>query len=836
MKIQPWFRFGGIFEQFAHDVRVGARSLVKDRSFSCIALVVLGLGIGGVMTQFTIVNTALFHLLPFPEPERLTTLKLRAPGAVERAANSNIMPADYEDFAAGQRSFAGLAGYMTAGSEWPVVIDGLPRPTDLAAVEPGFFKVLGVTPVLGRTFTADEDRPGRPLVALISFTWWQREFGGAADILDRTMLVRGQPTTIIGVMPEGFLFPRAQNVWLPLHTFMPYPPRGQQQWGMSVIGRLGPGVTREQAQAELALMAERLTREHPATNERLTRAEVVPLAADFTGTQYRRTILMLLISVGLVLVIASLNVMNLQFTRAAARAHELGVRSALGASRGRLIRQLLTESALLAAAGGAVGVVIAQWCGSVVHGMFTSPLRSSEALPSWAAFGFDRNVLLVALGVVLLAGLLSGLLPAIVATRANVASVIKGGGRTAAGGWATRLSRGFVVAQIALTGPLLFASLLMTRSLVQQRNFDFGFNAARALVTGRFYTPTAPAQRVRYCQDLLERFRADPRFDHAALTTRLSPMTPDARHLQPCEIDGRAYVQEKDRPIVLTEMISDGYFATIGLGLLQGRDITPADIANQRPVAVVNVEFVRRMLGGEPAIGRRFRAIDPANNEPGPWFTIVGVVPDFFGNGPRTSREPPPALAFEPLQTPRWAYTFVARGREPPAQLVEPLRRAFAQLPGAPTLFSADSVTGHLLAELRERRDATTLFVVFGGVAVVLATVGLYGITAFSVGQRTREFGVRMALGATTASILRDVLGRGTRQLLIGGAASTAIILVVAMAASGPITEFLYRVTPFDPLIHGAVAVLLTLATLLACWRPAIRAARTDPMRALRAE
>jgi hypothetical protein len=295
-------------------------------------------------------------------------------------------------------------------------------------------------------------------------------------------------------------------------------------------------------------------------------------------------------------------------------------------------------------------------------------------------------------------------------------------------------------------------------------------------------------------------------------------------------------VSEKDRPAVLTEMISDGYFATIGLGLLQGRDIAPADLADQRPVAVVNAEFVRRLLGGEPPIGRRYRTFNPATNEPGPWFTIVGVVPDFFGHGPRTAREPPPALAFEPLQTQRWAFTFVGRGRQSPEQLIEPLSRTFAQLPGAPTLFAADSVTGHLKAELRERRDATTLFVAFGGVAVVLATVGLYGITAFSVGQRTKEFGVRMALGATTASILRDVLGRGATQLLIGGAASTAIILLVTTAASGPITEFLYRVTPFDPLVHVAVAALLTVATLLACWQPANRAAQTDPMRALRAE
>lgn len=823
-------------EQLAQDVRVGTRALLREKSFCLVSTAVLALGICGVTAQFTIVNTALFDLLPFPEAERLMTLKLRAADAVTRSPNTNIMPADYEDYAAGQRSFARLAGYMTGGPDWPVAVEGVTRPADVAAVEHGFFDLLGVTPLVGRTFTADEDQPGARLVSIISHEWWQREFGGAADILNRSVEMRGQAVPIVGVMPPGFSFPRADQVWVPLRRFLPFAPRGQQSWGMSAIGRLAAGVPREQALAEFTTVAQRLTREHPDTNERLTKAEVVPLADDLTGTQYRRTIVSLLVAVTIVLVIACINVMNLQFTRGARRAHELGVRGALGATRGRLIRQLLTESALLAVLGGAAGVGLSQWCGALLHDMFTSSVRTSEALPSWATFRFDVRVLLFTLGAVGLTVLVSGLWPALLTTRRDVSAALKQGGRAGSSGRLNRLTRAFVVAQIALTSPLVFAALLTARSLLNQQNFDFGFGAARALVTGRFYTPAAPPQRLSYWRDLLDRFRSNPSFGHTALTTRQQTMVPDARNSRTCEIEGRVYTTDKDRPLILTEMISDGYFAAIGLGLLQGRDLSVADVTNQLEVAVVNAEFARRFFGTEGALGRRYRTIDPQDNQTGPWYTIVGIVPDFFGHGPRTSREPVSPLVFQPLDPQKWAYTIVARGVLPAERLAAPLQRAFATLPGTPPLFWVNSLSGHLRDELRERRDTTILFLAFGGMAVLLATVGLYGVTAFSVGQRTQEFGVRMALGATSGHVMRDVLYQGARQLLVGTIAGTAVIVAVGAAAYGEITGFLYRVTPFDPLILVTVCALLAGATLLACIVPARRASRADPMQALRTE
>ena len=819
-------------DELTQDVRIGARGLRKEMGFCLAAILVLGLGICGVTTQFTIVNAALFDLLPFPESDQLMTLKLRDPKTTVRfAPNSNIKGSDYREFAEQQQSFTQLAAYMTGNQ--PVKIGNLRRSPTTGTIEHQLFEVLNVPPLMGRNFTADDDRSGAEPVALISFAWWQADFGSSSEVVGRVISVSDRATTIIGVMPPGFEFPRSEQIWVPMHAIMPDLPREREAWGLSVIGRLKHDQTREQAVAEFATIAAKLASAYPKTNSHLTRAEVVPLSSDLVGPQYRRTLLLMFAAVVLLLVVACINVMNLQFARASRRAHEFSVRAALGATRGRLARQLLTESALLAMLGGAVGIGLSHWCSQLLHAMVTSRARWSEAPPNWATLDVDLKVLAFTVGVTACAVLLSGWLPAWLAARADVSGALKSGGRGATSGKVNQMMRVFVVAQIAITCPLLTGSLLLTRSLLNQQSFDFGFQAAPTLLTGRFNLRSAP----QTVEKVLSTLRSAPAFTHVALTTRHpSMLSGDARGRRSYEVENHTYPKDTDRPQATVEAISDGYFATIGLGLLQGRDFTTSEIASGAPVAVVNREFAARNFGKEGAIGRRYRTFSSVNNEPGEWRTIVGVVPVFGEQAPKTTDYAPVGVVFEPLPARASAYTVVARGDSAPESLIAPLNAAFARVyPEAP-LFMMNSVRGHLYEDLRETRTTTRLVLAFGAVAALLVTVGLYGVTAFSVRQRAQEFGVRLALGATTGDILGQVLRECGAQLAVGLAIGTTLALVIGAVGVSQISGFLYEVTPFDPLTHATVGALLVSAMVVACAIPAIRAARVDPMVALRCE
>jgi len=760
------------------------------------------------------------------------TVKLRDPKtAVRWAPNSNIKGSDYREFAEQQQSFTQLAAYMTGNQ--PVMVDNLRRSLTTGTIEHQLFDVLKVQPLVGRNFTADDDRPGAEPVALISFAWWQADFGASSEVVGRVISVDDRATTIIGVMPSGFEFPRGEQIWVPLHAAMPDRPRGREPWGYSVIGRLKLDKTRAQAVAEFQTVAAKFASAYPKTNGHLTRAEVVPLSTDLVGPKYRRTLLLMFAAVILLLVVACINVMNLQFARAVRRAHEFSVRVALGATRGRLARQLLTESALLAMLGGMLGIVLSHWCSQLLHGVVTSSARWSEAPPNWTTLDMDFKVLAFTVGITGLSVLLSGWLPAWLAARADVGGALKAGGRGATSSKVNRMMRVFVVAQIAITCPLLSSSLLLTRSLLNQQSFDFGFQEAPALLTGRFNRRSAP-QKV---EKVLSTLWSAPGFTHVALTTRHpSMLSGDPRGWQSYEVENHTYPKDSDRPQVTVEAISDGYFATIGLGLLQGRDFTASEISNGSPVAVVNREFAERNFGNESAIGRRYRIFSSVNNEPGEWRTIVGVVPVFGERAAKAADQVPVGVVFEPLTERASAYTVVVRGDSAPESLIAPLNGAFARVYPDSPLFMMNSVRGHLHADLRETRTTTRLFLAFGAVAVLLVTVGLYGVTAFSVRHRAQEFGVRLALGATTRDIMGQVWREGGAQLAIGLTIGTALALVIGVVGFSQISGLLYEITPFDPLTHAAVGVLLAFAMVVACAIPAIRAARVDPMVALRCE
>lgn len=815
---------------FTRDVRHGFRVLRNEKWLGLLAIVVLALGTAGVTTVFTIINGTLIQLLPFPEPDELMTLKLRDPKlGANRAPNSNILESDYRVFAGTLRSFEQLASYVTFAST--VSMNNVGVSAEYAHVEPGIFDLLGVKPIRGRGFQTDNESS-----ALISYDLWQRQFGGRPDILEQFINFGGRRMAIIGVMPAGFRFLRSDDFWVPRYALVPRFPRGQERYGVSVLGRLKPGVSLESARAELSLLAGQLAEEYPATNAQRTWSEIVPLADDLVGPQYRRALMALAVAVGLVLLIACVNVMNLQFARASRRVQEVGIRIALGASPRQVVRQLLIESAIIAIAGSLVGVVLSFWAGQLLHGVFTSPAGTSQAPPTWANFNFDFNVLFVVLAITGATIMISGLAPALLMARVGVAGALKQSRQSTASGRIERVTRAFVVAQIALTVPVLLGSLLLARSLFNGLQYDFGAEVVRELVTARFPPQASPPTRLNFFGAVTGTVAERPEFEHVALTTRVPTMAPDIRMFTQYEVDGEIYQSEASRPTAITEMISGSYFETIGVGLLQGRTITADDIAKNAPVAVVNTVFAARHFGGSSPIGQRYRTIDPTNNRPGPWRTIVGIVPSFGGQWPAAVMELDPPLAFEPLQAITGPVTLVARGRVPPEALVKPLNDALTgRYPGM-SLSMVGSVPGHLRDRLREKRTTTMMTVAFGGLAVFLATIGLYGVAAYSVSQRTREFGIRLALGAATAQIMRTVLQRGALQFVIGTTIGAMVALTLTAMSYQRIVEFLYQVSPLDLPIYAVVGVILAAVTSLACWLPARRAAKVDPVIALRAE
>src|SRR6478736_3315398 len=742
-----------ILDSFRQDFRVGLRVLFKDKTFCFLAVLVLALGIGGATTQFTIVNAIVLRGFSFPHPEQLMSVGLIDPKASDQNNNfglGNIPTAqDYEDLKATQKSFSMMAGYLN-GSTVNVTYKNNPQRYTGAYVTEDFFKIIGVSPVLGRDFRAEDNKPGAEKTLILGDEIWRRDFGTDPNIVGENIRLNGKATTIIGVMPPGFKFPFTEEIWTPLYNEFPPQPRGDLRLGASnnapaVMGRLKAGVTIDQANAEFIALARHLAEDNPKTNQNFTSASVQPLLNTFTGVQFRQTVWAMLAAVILVLLIACVNVMNMQFGRAALRAKELAIRGALGATQWRLMRQMLTESLVVAVFGAIAGVIIAYWTIDYF-------LRSINALPFPAPyywkFTIDGSVLIFTVAITLLATIASGLIPAFLSARGNAAEIMKEGGRGNSSRMVNIITRVLVVAQIALTAALLIAATLEIKSIRNQMKLDYGYDenaiytARMALMEGAY-----PSENLRreFFQRAVRALRANPQFESAAMSDRFE-MTFAGQGQY--EVDGQNYTTDRDRPRGNFESVSDNYFATLGLKILEGRDFTIDDTDAKQPVAIVNTSFARKYYGNESPIGRRVRIYNPG--EPQPWRTIVGVVPDTLMQGPfdqqtETAGFYMPLLGAEPATQ---FCTIIVRPR--PGQradtLGSALSNAVAELDSnLPTYFAGTPGRFHNEI-LSANRVIATLFTIFGIVAFILSAVGLYGVMSFSVNQRTQEFGIRMAL------------------------------------------------------------------------------------------
>ncbi len=809
-----------LLQDLVQDLRYGARLMRKRPGFTAVSVFTLALGIGLTTMMFSLVNGALLKGLPFEESDRIVAVHRTE--IVQGWENMGVTLHDLEAWREDQRSLSEIATYRTgtfnvSGTEGADRFDG-------GWVSAGLFDLLRVQPVVGRGFRPGEDAPGAELVTVLGWRLWQDRFGGDPGALGQTLRINGEEAVIIGVMPEGFMFPVTQALWVPDRRHASQFARGQAGVpSVNVVARVAPGASIDQANVEISGIAARLREAYPDTNENIG-AAVVPFVESFIPREPRQLLWTMLGGVFGVLLIACANVANLLLGQAALRAREVGIRTALGASRGRIMVQFLTEPLILAVLGAVFGIGLA----AVGIRIFEGAIAATDP-PFWMDFGIDGTVLLFVLGVTLLATFLSGVMPAIRASGANVNEVLKDDSRGSSSFRGSRLTRALVIGEIAVSVVLLAGAGLMIRSVVNLKNTDYAFLTEEVL-TARLGLPEAdaryadPADRVRFFEQVEEGLRARPGVSHAAVMNALPGLWSGQARI---EVEGRSYDRPADRPLVRHGIITPSFFETFGTGVVQGRAFGPSDAEGSLPVAIVNRSFVARHFPDGNALGARIRI--GGDDEGEPWRTIVGIAPDLHMSGAQNEE---PWGFYTPLAQDRSVrfMSLAARGPGGMAALGPALRDAVAGVDADIPLYWVRGLDDFIEAENWFFKVFGGLFMTMGFVALFLAAIGLYGVMSFSVSRRTREIGVRMALGAEPGDVVLLVLRQGGAQLAIG------LVLGVAgaLAVSGLLANFLLGVNPRDPLTFGGIVVVLTATGLLASWIPARRATRVDPAVALR--
>jgi putative ABC transport system permease protein len=793
------------------DMRYGWRTLLKKPGFTFVAIITLALGIGANTAIFSVINAVLLKPLPYKDGDRLVAVW----GRLKQVDQVELSPNELADYRERSRTFAQLAAsertnLNLTGSGEPVRLEG-------QAVTANLFPMLGIAPLLGRAFTDEEDRAGAR-VAILSYGLWQTRFGGRPDVAGQTVMLDGKPYEVIGVMPGAFQFPppvtsyKSGEIWVPrsLET-----ETRRDAHNLFTVGQLSPGATFAQARGEMDGISRQRRQED---SRREGGINLVPLQAQ-VGRGLRPSLLLLAGAVGFVLLIACANVANLLLASASARQKEVALRLALGASRWRIVRQLLTESLLLSLLGGGCGLLLAVWGGEAIRALGADQIpRADQVAVDGAALGFTLLLAVVT-------GAAFGLAPAWQATRVDLNRTLKEGGRSGSAAARQPLRNALVIAEVALSLLLLVGAGLMIKSFWRLLNVDPGFNPQRLLsielsLAGDRYAEAA--QRAAFYQQLLERLAAVPGVQAAAVVNH--PPFSGRRGIDVFKIEGRPEPQGlEDLPLADSRVISPGYFRMMGIPLLQGRDFTGAD-ANPAPqTVIVNQAFAERFWPGENPLGRRLGNDDE-------WMTVVGVVGDIRQSG--LDQEAAPHVYAPYLQTPLRRSGVLLRTSGEPLSLAAAVRAQVNEIDADQPIYNIHTMEELIAGSVSGRRLNLWLLAVFAATALALAGVGIYGVISYSVTQRTQEIGIRMALGARPGDVLKMIVKQGMIPVVIGMCAG----LAGARALTRVMASLLFGTSATDPLTFALIALLLGLVALVACYIPARRATRVDPMAALRYE
>ena len=793
------------------DMRYAVRQLRQSPAFTTVAALTLAFGIGATSAIFSVVNGVMLRPLPYPQPEQLMSVFEIVP----QFGRFSVAPANFLDWRQQNQVFERIAAYA-GGNNTYLTTEG-PERVPMASVSWDMFETLGVAPAMGRTFRAEEDAPNQAAVIVLSHGMWTRRFGADPNILGRAITLNNQPATIVGVMPPGFYFPsRETEFWSPIALNPVNAPRGAHFIG--VVARRKAAVTKEQADAEMRTIAQRLAQQHPNSNANES-AEAIGMHDLIVGP-VRPMLMTLLGAVAVVILIACANVANLLLVRASVREKELAIRAAMGAGRGRLVVQMLTESLVLALAGGALGILLA-W-------LSIAPIQAlgTGSIPRVLDVTLDRTVLGFAVAVTLATGILFGLAPAWQAARGGIGAVLKEGGRSSSGSGGRWTRSTLLVAEVALSLVLLVGATLLLRSFAKITGVDPGFRPDNVLAF-RVALPAAtypqPPNRIAFYDRLLQTLEQAPAIESAGMV-QTAPMR--GAYTLSFDIQGRPPAQPGKELSANHRVISPGYIESLGIPLLRGRTFNQQDTDKSPLVAIIDQTFARRHFPNEDPIGR---SIDIGNGVDG-FCQIVGVVGDVHHGGLESTPGPTMYVPYkQDVFSTMWV---MVRTAGDPAQQASLVRQTVRAIDGSLPAFSIAPLSTVVSDSVAQRRFSMALLSLFAAVALFLAAVGLYGVVAYTVSQRTREIGLRMAIGAQRRDVLQMIVGGGMKLALLG----VAIGIAAALALAGYVSSMLFGVTPFDPASYTITAAILLAVAAIACYVPARRAMRVDPLVALRQE
>ena len=801
------------------DLRYGVRTLLKSPAFTIVAVLSLALGIGANTAIFSVVNGILLRPLPYPESERMVAVWHTPPQeSFPGTTRFSVSPGNYLDWKEQSRAFERMAIYQYAGLS--LSGGGDPVPVTGASVSSDFFSVLGIEVERGRAFSTEEEQQGREQVVILSHGLWQRAFGANPNLIGQTVTLNSRSFTVVGIMPAGFEFPAEAELWVPL-AWDAAERQTRAIHDYLVVARLKRDASLAQAQAEMSTISSRLEQQYPEANKGWG-AVVIPLKEDMVG-DVRPALLVLFSAVGFVLLIACANVANLMLARGANRKKEIALRIALGATRGRIVRQLLCESVLLSVVGGLLGLLLAGWGGQLLVRL------SAGSLPNSGEVGMDSWALGFTLLVSLVAGVLAGVAPAMQFSKNELSETLKqGSGRGGGSSVKQRTRKVLVVCEVAMSLVLLVGAGLMIRSFWKLQSVDPGFDTSNALTLSVGLSPVRyaePQQQLAFHDRVLEQIKAQPGVVAVGSTTTI-PLTGGGSR-QPFTIEGRPAPPVSEQPLAQTRYVSPDYFRAIGIPIRQGRAFEDRDRDGAPQVVIISEAMARRFWPGQNPLGQRLTA--SFHEQQGPR-EVVGVVGDVKSRGLDDDAAATMYLPFR--QAPRPWITFVARTASDPQGFVQPVSRVVYAVDKEQALSSVRTMDQVLTESLSGRRFNMTLLMTFAGLALALAAVGVYGVMNYSVMLRRRELGIRIALGARGLDVLRLVLGQGLALTLIG----VGVGMAGAYALTRLMSSLLYGVTATDFVTFGSVSGVLILVGLLASFLPARRATKVDPMIALRSE